>query len=295
LALFLHFREDRLEVLELNSTANRFIVTQIGFAFPDYEMTSILRQQATQDIGKIYKIDEKQIREVRSHLEGVIHRQKSRLTEMYKLADLIETLLFEARFTDLSTIQKLLDYSLPASSYYESSSESIPQDFWQLIRASIAQGDYFHPETVQSILGQFQEVHWKLSEDLSLEHSLRLEIGESIPEQMTHVRAGTRIIDQGEKITTRHLAMLQAMKKALAENRRLAGPLSWIASFILSLIFVTISALYFRISQPDFIRSLRRISLFVCIVILTLLLAKLTEYVLLRRFVIQSSLLLQLF
>lgn len=284
-ALFLHFREDRLEVLELNSTANRFIVTQIDFAFPDYEMTSILRQQATQDIGKIYKIDEKQIREVRSKLEGVIHRQNIRLTEMYKLADLIETLLFEARFTDLRTIQIILEYSLPASSYYEIPSfdqTTIPHEFWQQISTSVAHNDFFHPDTIQSLLVRFQEVDWRLFEDVSLEHSLRLVIGERIPEQMTPVRAGTRIIDQGEKITTRHLAMLQAMKKAVAENRRLAGPLSWIASFILSLIFVTISTLYFRISQLDFIRSLRQISLFVCIVILTLLLAKLTEYVLLR-------------
>lgn len=286
LALFLHFREDRLEVLELNGTANRFIVTQIDFDFPDYETTFLLRQQATQDIGKIYKIDEKQIRDARVHLEKVIHeRNTPRLSEMYKAADLLETLLFEARFTDLKTIQKILEYSLPGSSFYEVSSENnnfIPQEFWQQVAAQITQSDFFHQETIQYILGQFQETRWKLLEDFGLEQSLRIEIGESIPEQMTKVHAGTRIIDQGEKITTRHLAMLQAMKKAVQENRRIAGPLSWVASFLLSLIFVTVSALYFRISQVDLIRSLRRIALFVCIVILTLLLAKLTEYILLR-------------
>lgn len=287
LALFLHFREDRLEVLELNGTANRFIVTQIDFAFPDYETTFLLRQQATQDIGKIYKIDDKQIRDARSHLESAIHskNQTLRVAEMYKAADLLETLLFEARFTDLKTIQKILEYSLPGSSYYEFSTEnsaSIPKEFWQRILAQITQSDFFHQDTIQYVLGQFQEIHWNLEEDFGLEQSLRTRIGESIPEQMTKVPAGTRIIDQGEKITTRHLAMLQAMKKAVVENRKLAGPLSWIASFILSLIFVGVSALYFRISQVDFIRSLRRIALFVCIVILTLLLAKLTEYILLR-------------
>ncbi len=290
LAFFLHFREDRLEVLELNGTANRYTVTQIDFAFPDHESTLLLRQQATQDVGKIYKIDDQQIRDVRFHLEETIHHknQNLRLSEMYKAADLIETLLFEARFTDLKTIQKILEYSIPGSSYYEFSPENIsspaflPQEFWHRLGMQIAQNDFFHSDTIQAILGQFQQTLWKLVEDVNLEHSLRSQIGESIPEQMTKVRAGTRIIDQGEKITTRHIAMLEAMKKAVLENRKLAGPLSWIASFLLSLIFVTVSALYFRISQVDFIRSLRRIALFVCIIILTLLLAKLTESILLR-------------
>jgi putative nucleotidyltransferase with HDIG domain len=76
--------------------------------------------------------------------------------------------------------------------------------------------------------------------------------------------------------------MMQAMKQELSESRKLNDPLSWISSCLIALIFVTISALYFRISQVDLIRSLRRIALFVCIVILTLLLAKLTEYVLLK-------------
>src|SRR5579863_1369893 len=69
LALFLHFREIRLEVLELNTTAPRYIVAQIDFEFPDYETTIVLQQQAMQDIGSIYQIDETEIREVHLQLE----------------------------------------------------------------------------------------------------------------------------------------------------------------------------------------------------------------------------------
>lgn len=292
LALFFHFREDRLDVLELNGIAGRHIVTQIDFAFPDYETTVFLRQQATQEIGKIYKIDDKQIRDARSHLEELIHgTQRNPMfsnTEKYKAADAFETLLFEARFTDLQTIQKIQEFSFPTSSYYEFFHEEdatptlLTREFWQRLSGQISQEDFFHPETIQYILGQFQEIHWMLVEDIPLENALRARIGETIPEQMTKVLAGTRLIDQGEKVTTRHLAMLHAMKQAISENRRLSEPLSWMASFLISIIFVTISALYFRISQVDFIRSLRKVALFVCIVILTLLLAKLTEYILLR-------------
>lgn len=295
LTLFLHFREVRLEVLELNATAGRYIVAQIDFEFPDYETTLLLRQQAMQDIGKIYQIEDKQIREARYHLEDVLIHSKqwrqaapsSTFEEMYKAADELETLLMEARFTDPRTIQRIRDLSLPDSPYYEFIPEDenpslLPAEFWIGIKQQIAQNDLFHLETIQYITQQFQEIHWVLDEDVPLEHALRTQIGQKIPEKFTKVQAGTRLIDQGDKITSRHLVMMQAMKQAISDSRRLKDPLSLSASFLISLIFVTISALYFRISQPDFIRSLRRISLFVCIVILTLLLAKLTEYVLLK-------------
>lgn len=296
LALFLHFREVRLEVLELNATAGRYIVAQIDFEFPDYETTLILRQQAMQDIGKIYQIDDKQIREARYHLEDILIHSKqwrqsapnSTFEEMYKAADELETLLMEARFTDPRTIQRIRELSLPDSPYYEflpdeeENPVALPPEFWVGIKQQIAQNDLFHHETIQYIVEQFQEISWELVEDIPLEHALRSQIGQKIPEKFTKVQAGTRLIDQGEKITSRHLVMMQAMKQAISDSRRLNDPLSLFASFLISLIFVTISALYFRISQPDFIRSLRRISLFVCIIILTLLLAKLTEYVLIK-------------
>lgn len=296
LAIFLHFREVRLEVLELNATAGRYIVAQIDFEFPDYETTVLLRQQAMQDIGKIYKIDDLQILNARNHLEDLLVQSKqwrqaapsSTFEEMYKAMDALETLLLEARFTDPRTIQKIKELALPDFSYYEfipeeeESPSLLPHEFWQRIDLQISQSDIFHPETIQYIVQQFQEVHWSLMQDMSLEHALRMQVGRTIPEKLTKVQAGTRLIDQGEKITTRHLAMMQAMKQAISESRRLGDPLSWIASFLIAFIFVAISALYFRISQADFVRSLRRISLFVCIVIITLLLAKLTEYILLK-------------
>lgn len=179
LALFLHFREVRLEVLELNEVAHRAVIAQVDFEFPDEETTLALKQQAMQEIGKIHQIDDEQIRE-------------------------------------------------------------------------------------------------------ALEHSLRASMNRAIPERLTHVRLGTPIVDQGEKVTSRHLAMMQAMNQALSESRHLWDPLTILASLLLSFIFVAISALYFRISQMRFIRSLNQIALFVCIVLLTLFLAKLTEYILLQ-------------
>jgi putative nucleotidyltransferase with HDIG domain len=296
LALFLHFREIRLEVLELNTTAGRYVVAQIDFEFPDYETTIVLKQQAMKDVGEIYQIEDKQIRDARYALEeDLIHNKEwrevapsSTFEEMYKASDGLETLLLEARFTDPRTMQKIKELNIADSSYFEFIPEgtnipvALPLEFWARTATNLLQSDAFHKETINYIIQSFQSQHWSLAQDTALERSLRAQVARTIPEKMTKVSAGTRIIDQGERITSRHLTMMQSMKQAISESRRIWDPLTIIASLLLSLIFVTISGLYLRISQPTFIRSLREISLFVCIILLTLLFAKFTEYILLK-------------
>jgi putative nucleotidyltransferase with HDIG domain len=295
LSLFLHFREVRLEVLELNATAPRYIVAQIDFEFPDYETTLILKQQAMKDIGSIYQIDDKEVRDIRFRLENqLIHDREwrksspsSTFEEMYKAADQMETLLLEARFTDPRTIQKIKELNLSLNSYYEllpavEERNEIPSDFWTRVEKQLLETDSFHPETVSYITAAFKQQKWLLVDDPALAHSLRNQVTRTVPEKLTLVQAGTRIINHGEQINSRHLTMMQAMKSAISESRKLGDPLTIIASLLLSLIFVSISALYFRISQPLFVRSIQQVALFVCIVILTLCFAKLTEFTLLK-------------
>ena len=294
LALFLHFREVRLDVLELNALAGRYVIAQVDFEFPDYETTIILKQQAMQDVGKIYQIDDKQIREARYELEDLLIHNKdwraaapaSTFEEMYKAADEIETILLESRFTDPRTIQKIRELNYPEDTYYEFVPENeemvTPNEFWSRLSSQIGQESAFHPEAVHYIVDFFRSTHWQLIEDSALEHSIRSQVSRMVPDKMTKVYSGTRILDPGERITSRHITMMQAMKQAISESRRLWDPLTIIASALLALIFVTISALYFRVSQPTFIRSLQQISLFICIVILTLIFAKMTEYLLIK-------------
>lgn len=296
LALFLHFREVRLEVLEVNTTAKRFIIAQIDFEFPDYETTIVLKNQASQDIGTIYQIEASEVRDARLKMEQDLFRDKnwrklvpsSTFEEMYKASDEIETLLLEARFTDPRTIQKIKELNLSDSSYYEfiptaaDSQIKLPQEFWEKISGLIEQSDVFHKETINYVIRAFENTTWTLIQDASLEHNLQTRAKNLIPEKMTRVHAGSRIINPGDLVTSRHVTMMQSMKMAISESRKIWDPLTMISSLILAIIFVTISALYFRISQPQFIRSLRHISLFVCIVLLTLLFAKTIEYILLK-------------
>ena len=294
LAFFLHFREVRLEVLEINATAPRYIVAQIDFEFPDYETTIILRQQAMKDIGSIYQIDDKEILDVRQELENqLIHDRKWRTSapsstfeEMYKAADILATQMLEARFTDPRTIQKIKDLSLPESSFYEflpeDADSDLPLFFWKRMTEQLGANDSFQPETISFTVNAFQQHQWRLLEDRSLMHVIRAQVSNAIPERLTRVEAGTRLIDQGEHVTSRHLAMMQAMKQAISESRKLHEPLTIISSLLLSLIFAIVSTLYFRVSQPTFIRSIQQVGLFVCIVLLTLCFAKLTEFALLK-------------
>ncbi len=290
LALFLHFREIRLEILELNTTAPRYIVAQMDFEFPDYETTIVLQQQAMQDIGSIYQIDEAQIREAHLDLEQeLIHdgqwrrlAPSSTFEEMYRAADFFETALLEARFTDLRTIQKMKDLQFSQSFFYDADPDSLPPNFWSQIAAQVESKGNFHEETMAFLVEAYESRSWTLVEDAAFVHSLRMQVRRNVPDRLTPVSAGTRIIDQGELVTSRHLAMMQAMKQALSDSRKLYDPLTIVASLLLAVIFVTISGLYFRISQPTFIRSLQHVSLFVCIVILTLCFAKLAEFAVLK-------------
>lgn len=296
LALFLHFREVRLEVLELNTTAGRYVVAQTDFEFPDYEATFVLKQQAAGDIGSIYQIDDRQLREVRNELEDLLIHSKrwrevsphSTFEEIYKASDQLETFLIEARFTDPRTIQKIKELNISDASYFEwvpeetRVSTQLPPSFWEKITTQINESDSFHPETITYVLHLFRDRSWTLVEDAPLEHSLRSLVTRKIPEKMTRVQAGTRIIDQGDRITQRHIAMMLSMKQALSDDRQLSNPRTIISSLLLAFLFIAISALYFRVSSPAFLRSLQQISLFVCIIILTLFIAKLTEYMLLK-------------
>ena len=296
LALFLHFREVRLEVLELNTTADRYIVAQIDFEFPDYESTIVLKQQAMQDVGWIYEIDPHEIRQTRYELENVLIHGKdwrqiapaSTFEEMYKALDELETLLLEARFSDPRTIQVVRELALPDRFFFEFIPEgpkvpqAIPDEFWSRISLQIAQSDSFHLETIDFVVKFFRERSWDLSLDEPLQRSISAQASRLVPEKFTRVLAGSRLVEPGERITSRHLTMMQAMKQAISESRKLWEPLTLVSSLLLSLIFVATSAFYFRYAQGAFLKSLQQISLFICIVLLTLLLAKLTEYGLLK-------------
>jgi len=297
LFLFIHFREVRVEVLELNSIAPRYIVSQVDFDFYDEEATIILKQEAVRDIGKIYETSPKEIRQRRIEFENfLIYNQEwrklagnSSFEEMYKGGELLERTLLALRFTDPRTIQKMKEAGLNTENYVvytpaELSEEVIlPKTVWNYVRMTAFNDNTFsfQESTIDFIIAYFEVKFWIIEEDIPSQRNLRKKIQAGVPDKYTHISAGNRIIDQGEKVTARHIAMLQAMKKSLSEMRNLWHPLTLLGSLTLTILFIGICLAYFRSNYPQVLSSNRKLFLLATVIILTLSLSKATEFFLL--------------
>ncbi len=295
LAAFLHFREARTDVLDLNTKAPHFVVSQVDFEFPDEESTLLIKRDALRDIGTIYKIEEREISEVRFEFESFLIKNPdwksevhSSFEELYKAADSFEDVLRESRFTDARTLQKMKEFNLPMIYYQEltphSSEKSIhfPNRVWDRMKKLSSRLDKFNSDSLQFVIDFFRKKNWKLQEDIVGETYFRQLIEKSIPDRYTKVKAGTKIIDQGERVASKHIAMLQAMKSSMNESRNLWEVLPIISSVLLAFIFVGLSAFYFKINKPELFYSVEKLALLASIVVLCLIFAKIAEYVILK-------------
>lgn len=293
---FLHFREVQVKMPELNSYALGYIVSQVDFNFPDEEATIILRQDALRDVGKIYQLSQKDIRQKRIEFENFLlynqgwqeETKNGTFHDLYQGIDLIEKALMQLRMTDVRTLEKMKELGFPTQNYQIYSPNTLfeevllPSFIWDEIQKKTFSSGHLSPLETALIMEFFKHSHWHIEEDIPTQRLLRKRIQAEVPEKMTHVSAGNRIVDQGEKVTARHVAMLQAMKHALGENRHLSHPFTFLGSLILTLLFVGIFVSYIKINYPYLLSSNRKLFLLVTILILTMGLAKVTEFFLLN-------------
>ncbi|MBM3202263.1 MAG: hydrolase, partial [Chlamydiae bacterium] len=295
LATFLHFREVRIDVLELDATAKGYIVAQIDFSFPDSEATYVLKQEAIKDVGNIYRFRESEIKKVRHRFEmNLINNplwrkeQDATFEEMYNALDAVVDTLKSANITDSRTNSKREELNLPQGTFYTSSDLQLDEpvvldpSFWRQVSVNVIE-EYNYPKaTVDYIIRFFGEHPWRLQNDLDSYRYFKSLVEKTIPEKYTYISAGSKIIDQGEKVTDRHLSMLGAMKKALADSRNLWEWETILGSFLFALSLTLAGVLYLRIFQTEVYVSFRQTSLVASIIILTLFLSKLAEYILLQ-------------
>lgn len=293
---FLHFREIRVEVLELGSIAPRYVVAETDFSFPDEDATTILKQEALIDIGKIYLIDPDTIRNRRLEFENLLiydqnWRKQAKLStfdEMYKAMEKLERVLLEMRFSDPRTIQKMKELGFKTTFFQElapfdpSQGAFFPEKVWDFIESKAFNRKVFHSSTIDFISDFLKNKIWPLKEDAAAERKLRQAVEADVPVKYTEVAAGSRIVDGGEKVTTRHLAMLQAMKKALNEKRNLWHIKTIAASALLTILVMLVSYAFLKVLHPNILASNKRLLLLVCIMLFGFLLAKITEFVLLK-------------
>jgi cyclic-di-AMP phosphodiesterase PgpH len=290
---FIHFREVRVEVLELNSIAPNYTVTQVDFDFFDEEATIILKQEAVKDVGKIYDLSEKSVRQKRIEFENFLiynqdwrkYSEKSTFEEMYKGVDALEKTLLQLRFTDPRTLQKMEEMGLSTDHYIAYTPEDmenvlLPAPVWEYIQGKALSN--ITPAAAQFLIGYFQSTPWKIQEDFPAYRLITRKIQSTVPDKYTHVNAGSRLIDQGERVTARHIAMLQAMKQAISENRNLWYPLPLLGSLLMTLILTIICVAYLNVNNSTVLTSNRKLFLLVTIILLTLALTKAMEFFLLN-------------
>jgi cyclic-di-AMP phosphodiesterase PgpH len=293
----LHFREERVEILDLGSIAPGYAVSQVDFDFFDEEATIILKQEAVRDIGKIFQISDKEIRQRRIEFENfLIYNQDwrnsgnfnhSSFAELYAAIDDLEKILTKLRFTDSRTLQKMRDLDILTTNYQVfapnelSINNQLPFKIWEQIGKEILEQNPYNLTTVDFIINYFKDKGWQFEEDIPSQRTLRKRIQLQVPDKYTHVRAGSRIIDQGEKVTSRHIAMFQAMKKAVSEKSNLWHPATLAGSVIMSLLLTVVCWAYFHINQPLIVNSNRKLFMLITVIIITFALAKVTEVFLL--------------
>jgi cyclic-di-AMP phosphodiesterase PgpH len=302
LTLFFQFREQKIETLDLHSTVNRYIVAQVDFEFPDDEATIILKQEALLGISDIYKILESQLQQARLDFENFLLQSSrwkeelpnSNYQQMVKTADSLEELLLTARFADPKTIQKMKELNLPVNQYLVFTPLSnqdpilLPQEYWSHLKEiSLSKVLFFQlndvgEETIDFVVSFFEQKQWTLIPDHSAVAHVKELVQKNVPQKFTRVKAGTRIIGQGEKVTPRHLAMLHAMKNQIREGRNLWNSWMVVGNSLLAFVFVFFAAFYLKREEEAIWKSVQKLSLLVCIFILTLSFAKITEYVFLQ-------------
>lgn len=293
---FLHFREVRMEVLEIGTKAPRYVISQADFFFLDEEATQTLKTEAVRDIGAIFRIDENQVRILRQDFENSLieHQQwrhdlpKTTFEEVYSLLDKIEEFLSQSRFTDDRTLNKMRSLKISSSNFFsipvktpQTESVVLPKPIWAELKHHLETDEQIHPETVDYLLAPFSRHPWKLQQDFALERSVRQQVQSEISDRYTHVEAGSQIIKTGEKVASRHIAMLQAMKNALAKSRNLFAPLALLGSTLIALSLIVVSLLYLHFFHRELLKSFQKMVLLVAIVFANLVLAKCAEHVLL--------------
>ena len=297
LSFFLQIREVRVGVVEIDSVSKQYVVAQTDFEFPDEGKTLFLQQQAMQDVGQIYQFDRKALEKTTVEFEEFLAESQSwrkqmpesSFEELYEYTESFEEFLSDTRFVDERTFVQLKDFDVAHESIFlipvqeEGKALSVPSDYWQVAKDHVFSSSSKKSTLASYIIEFFQKKEWVLQKDPSLEKKLKQFAQEKVPQQFTLVKAGTLILEPGEKIALKHVVMLQAMKNALATPRHLGTPFSVVGTFSLSLIITFLTGIYLSIYHREIFGSLRKLSLLVVIGILTLVLAKLTEYFLLYK------------
>ncbi len=284
LACLLHFREVRVDHLELNETAGKYVLAQVGFEFPDSEATRLLKEESLRDIGRIYCLDDNEVLSAEKRIQKQLIKKPEwreelpgvTFEELLNAGDVVRDALMEINIVDARTFSKTKQFpEISDDNHFlvyvpEALTGKIPSEIFKQIHL-------FNTPALEYMSRLYNEQSWTLVEDLTSQNAIRQVIKDSIPLKMTQVEAGSRIINAGEKVTFRHLDMMKALKKTLFNQQIRMTPMALLGSLGFAAILMFIGIAYFRTVHPQLIRSSSKMALIGAVIVFSLSIAKLTE------------------
>lgn len=282
----LYFRDVHVEELKPGSVAGHFIVSQTDFEFLDEQKMHHLKQQARFNIGPIYRLDNQalflQLHSLKDHFKDQEAIWKSR----YPKADLMEIdhilaslarSVLKARFTDGNTLEKTQE--LAANDFHFSllTSNPLPPSFWQYFIENNSDARRINKESMALCAQHLDNVSFPYVRDLELETQLQNTAENKIKDIYVTFKAGTILLQPGEKITERHIYILKAMKESLDSSYLKWDTANFVLSFVVAILTTSICIVYLRVYYQDIFFSFKKLALLVCILGISLAFGKLTE------------------
>lgn len=292
----LHFREVRVDIPEIGSLASYPIDAKVSFEYFDDETTNTLKEESVRDIGHIYQIDKEQVgnrsAEFRTFLFSKDWRKQLELStfeEVWQAGVLLSEALIKARFTDGRTYQKMKEVTYPHR-YYQVfvpvsdnlEEMNLPDRVWEQIASLAFAEKIMQTATMDFVVDYFKKKNWNLKSDYSGRSELKNEVKKKVPPFRSKVKKGDRILADKERVTSRHIAMLQEMKRALADSRNVWHLQTLLGTLIITFLFTGISSVYLRRNHGNIFYSNRKLALIVSVIALTIMIAKLLELLLLN-------------
>jgi putative nucleotidyltransferase with HDIG domain len=289
ISLFLHFRKNSAQTLEVGTVSSRYITSQVDFDFSDEEATTLLKQEAAKDIGAIYAAEVQEIKQKCSEVGDRLRQEVSwrenfpeiPYEKILQSLELIESSLMQARHTDARTFHRVHRIQ-PQENFFFLSTQikegKLPDLFWDGLKQNVRTKVGLDKKATDFLVSFFTEVPWQLEEDEVAERGLKISVENTVLPKITKVKAGTHLLCPGEKVTPRHCAMLTAMTKMLNREKEDWHPLSVAGTVILSSLFTISAAAYLRLRHQKVYQSLQHLSLLVTIILLTLAFFKLEEH-----------------
>lgn len=288
---FIHFREVRVEALEIEAKASSYIVAQVDFSFPDEEATLILRQEALSDISSVYQINPKSIKEARSQVEDYFIKNKNwrgnnaaTFEEIYQTIERVADELRKIKITDERTVRKACESKYMCQGIIQvpidPANPTLANDFWPIfLNEELQKGGGQSKDAILLVVERYATFKdWNVEVDYEELRKFRTHIEALVEGKNTAVKAGSLIISEGDTVTDRHVRQLAEMKKQIQESRNLFSWNTLLGSAIIALLLTVLIARYFRLYHKKIYYSSLSLSLYSTIVFLTLAGAKIIEY-----------------